>query len=363
MIPFNQPAVRRYLNDIGRHPLMTPAEEIECGKLVQEALALQQLDRALTTRERNVVKRAERARKRFVEANLRMVVTIAKRYAGQNLQSIELLDLVQEGSMGLMRAVEMFDPTRGYKFSTYAYWWIRQAMTRAIGQKDPMIRMPHAIVDKVVNMKRVVREESQKLGRAPTKDEIAAILDISLAQLDELVARSLPAVSLNLTCGSDDENTLLDIIADPASAGEWEEALQLELALRQDILRNSLMRLSDRDRELLCMRYGLMGYEPTTYGKMGEAQGVSRERIRQLITQAHNRLKVEMDRELVASARIGTVAKPAALAKESFRTVPAPLPGLPPLLPETLPMQNRQQVWNAPVPRRGSQPSAKLTAA
>ena len=363
MIPFNQPAVRRYLNDIGRHPLMTPSEEIECGKLVQQAMALQQLDRALTKQERNVVRRAERARKRFVEANLRMVVTIAKRYAAQNLQSIELLDLVQEGSLGLMRAVEMYDPTRGYKFSTYAYWWIRQAMTRAVGQKDPMIRMPHAIVDKVVHMKRVVREESQRLGRAPTKDEIANALQISVTQLDDLVTRSLPAVSLDLRCGEDDDNSLLNIIADPYSLDLWDEALQFEIAMRRTALHNSLLRLNERDRELLCMRYGLQGYEPTTYGKIGELQGVSRERIRQLLTQASNRLRIEINRELAAAAQIGTVAKPTAPAKESLRRVHATSPALPPALPETLPVRDRQQLWRSPTPRRGSRPSAKLTAA
>lgn len=363
MIPFNQPAVRRYLNDIGRHPLMTPAEEIACGKLVQEANALLELDRQLTPSERKILKRAERAKKRFIEANLRMVVSIAKKYANSYLQSLELLDLVQEGSMGLMRAVDMYDPTRGYKFSTYAYWWIRQAMTRALGQKEPMIRLPHSMVDNILKMKKVVREQSQKLGRMPSKTEIAAILNVTEQQLEELVGRSLPVVSLNLTCGNDDENSLLDIIADPESLISWDEAFYLQVGLRHDSLNQSLMRLNDRDRDLICMRYGLMGHEQTTLTKIGERQGVSRERIRQLLTKAENKLKIEMNRELTKAKLIHAGETPNEADEALSCDASVNDDSLPPALPETLPMQDRQALWRAPVRQHAARPCAKLTAA
>lgn len=362
MTKFHEPAMRRYLNDIGRHPLMTADEEIRCGKLVQEAQMLQELERPLTSLELRLLKRAERAKKRFVEANLRMVVTIAKKYASPHLQSTELLDLIQEGSLGLMRAVELYDPTRGYKFSTYAYWWIRQAMTRALGQKDPIIRLPHAVVDKILRMKKTVREETQRLGRAPTRKELAEKLDLSVDELDELRAKSLPAMSLDYKVGNDEQNSLIDVIADPNSLELWDEDMQLEIALNQDLLRSSLLRLKDREQELICRRYGLNGFTPTTLTKIADGWGVSRERVRQLLTKAQNVLKLQMRIQLQAANHIGMPTAQAVPAKELVAS-PDEFAPLGVLVPEHLPMKQRQALWSAPVPQHAKQPCAVSTAA
>lgn len=354
--------MRRYLNDIGRHTLMSAEEEIRCGKLVQDALALQQLERPLTTTEQRLIKRAERAKKRFVEANLRMVVTIAKKYASPHLQSTELLDLVQEGSLGLMRAVELYDPTRGYKFSTYAYWWIRQAMTRALGQKDPMIRLPHAVVDKVLKMKKIVRQESQRLGRAPSRHELAEQLKMTVEELDELTAKAQPAVSLDFKIGDDEQNSLLDHIADPHSYDLWDETMQLEIALQRDVIHTSLAKLNERDQELISRRFGLNGFEPTTLEAIAKGWGVSRERVRQLLTRAQRVLRLQMLNQFQAANRIGTATTQSGVEKVRSGVPLAQQPvGM--LVPEDLPMAQRQALWSAPIQPHATQPYAKSTAA
>lgn len=354
--------MRRYLNEIGRHPLMTADEEIRCGKLVQEAMALQALERPLTSPEQRLIKRAERAKKRFVEANLRMVVTIAKKYASPHLQSIELLDLVQEGSMGLMRAVELYDPTRGYKFSTYAYWWIRQAMTRALGQKDPMIRLPHAVVDKVLKMKKIVRQESQRLGRAPSRQELAEQLNMSVEELDELTAKALPAISLDYKIGDEDQSSILDNIADPHSYDLWDETMQLEIALQKDIIHTSLAKLNERERELICKRFGLNGFEPTTLEAIGKEWGISRERVRQLLSRAQRVLMIQMRTQFEAANRIGTTtAQTGPITAPSVGKQAPQLLGM--LVPEDLPMPQRKALWSAPIPQHAKPPCAISTAA
>ena len=220
-----------YLNEIARYPLMTPEEEIRLGKLVQQMVKLKQLERELTPEERQLVRRGERAKRRFIEANLRLVVYIAKRYAARQPINMDILDLVQEGSVGLMRAVEMYDPNRGYKFSTYSYWWCRQAMSRALQVQERLIRRPHTVIDLAGKLPKVITEESQRLGRTPTTKELAAKLKVKASEIELLVERGRAVLSLDNVCSNNDNKAIVEIIADPNSLNKdmADDALELEM--------------------------------------------------------------------------------------------------------------------------------------
>jgi RNA polymerase primary sigma factor len=277
-----------YLSTIGRVPLLTPAEEIELAHHVQQGKRLQEIDAAeLTAKQKRQIRMGQRARDRMMAANLRLVVSVAKKYQNQGL---ELLDLVQEGAIGLERAVDKFDPAMGYKFSTYAYWWIRQGMTRAIDNSARTIRLPIHISEKLSKMRRVSRELSHRLGRQPNRLELAHALGMAPEELEELISQSAPCASLDAHArGDEDRSTLGELIADPASGEHFDS---MDRHLQKEHLGTWLSQLNEREQKILRLRFGLEGAEPLTLAEIGRQINVSRERVRQLEAKAIMKLRL-----------------------------------------------------------------------
>jgi RNA polymerase primary sigma factor len=276
-----------YLSTIGREPLLSPAEEIELGNQVQAMMLLvQQPEEALSTQDRKIVRIGRRAKERMMKANLRLVVSVAKRYQGKGL---ELLDLIQEGSLGLERAVEKFDPTRGYKFSTYAFWWIRQSMTRAIACQSRTIRLPVHLSEKLATIRKVSLDLAHKLGAMPSRREIAEAIDMPLDELDALLRQALSTSSLDAPVKAEEGRSFLgDLIAD----GSTEEPLdQVERGMHQEQLERWLAHLSDQEREVLSLRFGVDGQDRHTLAEIGRLLDVSRERVRQVELKALRKLR------------------------------------------------------------------------
>jgi len=276
--------VRQYLNAIGRVELLTPEEEVDLAKRYHAGVAA----RVMTIdKERNsaparqrklqqIVIDGDRAQERLVTANLRLVVSIARRYLGRGLS---LLELVQEGNLGLMRGVEKFDHTKGYKFSTYATWWIRQALTRGTANKARSVRLPVHVHELVAKVRRAEFELLQVFGRDPTDAEVAETLGISTERLLELRLAGREITSLDRTVGEDGDTTLGELVRDD-DAPDPELCATTELA-RLELLA-TLEELHERERGVLELRYGLSGEDPATLEEIGERYGVTRERIRQI---------------------------------------------------------------------------------
>ena len=277
-----------YLSSIGRVPLLTAAEEIELAHHVQnmkKMLEIPEIERS--SRNRHLIKIGKRARDRMMSANLRLVVSVAKKYQNQGL---ELLDLVQEGAIGLERAVDKFDPAMGYKFSTYAYWWIRQGMTRAIDNSARTIRLPIHISEKLSKMRRVSRELSQKSGRQPTRLEMAKAMGIEQKDLEDLISQSAPCASLDAHArGEEDRSTLGELIPDPNSDEPMEG---MDRSIQKEHLGGWLSQLNEREQKIMRLRFGLDGEEPLTLAEIGRQINVSRERVRQLEAKAILKLRV-----------------------------------------------------------------------
>jgi len=281
-------AIGFYLTSIGRVPLLTPAEEIELAHHVQQMkdlLRLPQEER--TTRQKHKIKMGKRARDRMMAANLRLVVSVAKKYQNQGL---ELLDLVQEGAIGLERAVDKFDPAMGYKFSTYAYWWIRQGMTRAIDNSARTIRLPIHISEKLSKMRRISRELSHRFGRQPNRLELANAMGIEPQDLEDLVSQSAPCASLDAHArGEEDRSTLGELIPDP----NYDEPMEgMDRSIQKEHLGGWLSQLNEREQKIMRLRFGLDGEEPLTLAEIGRQINVSRERVRQLEAKAILKLRV-----------------------------------------------------------------------
>ncbi len=302
--PVSVDAVRTYLHEIGRVPLLTHEEEIVFGKQVMQMMTLLELrekleadrDQPLSYSEwataagldeealKQTLRAGERAKRKMIEANLRLVVAIAKKYQKRNL---EFLDLIQEGTLGLERGVEKFDPTKGYKFSTYAYWWIRQAITRAIAQQARTIRLPIHITEKLNKIKRVQRELSQSLGRSATMAEIAEALELEPAQVREYLTMSRQPISLDVRIGDNQDTELQELLEDDKPSPE---DYTVREALRQDI-RTLLSELTPQQQEVITLRYGLNDGKELSLAKVGVRLNISRERVRQLEQQALKHLR------------------------------------------------------------------------
>jgi len=283
--------VRMYLQEIGRVALLDAQQEVElsmameAGKRASEKLeagGLAAAERVILERTR---REGERAQRRLVEANLRLVVSIAKKYLGRGMP---LLDLIQEGNLGLMRAVEKFDYRKGFKFSTYASWWIRQAVTRALADQGRTIRVPVHMVETINKLAAVQRSLSQELGREPRLDEIASDLELEPAKVTELRRIAQDPLSLETPLGEEDDSTLGDFVEDREAEAPVAAA---SFKLLQDYLRVVLEELNDRERQVLIMRFGLADGRIHTLEEVGRHFNVTRERIRQLETKALAKLR------------------------------------------------------------------------
>ena len=281
-----------YLSTIGRIPLLTPAEEIELGNQVQAMQAFTEDGSKdfkvedLTTQQRRMLRIGRRAKERMMKANLRLVVSVAKKYQGKGL---ELLDLIQEGSLGLERAVEKFDPTRGYKFSTYAFWWIRQSMTRAIACQSRTIRLPVHLSERLTTIRKVSLDLAHKLGAMPNRLEIAEEMDIGLEELDSLLRQALTTSSLDAPVNGEEGRSFLgDLIADSSA----EEPLDIvEQRIHHEQLGRWLSHLSEQEQNVLRLRFGLEGNERHTLAEIGRMMEVSRERVSQVELKALRKLR------------------------------------------------------------------------
>jgi len=285
--------VRMYLQEIGRYPLLTPQQEVELSmqmeagiradeKIEEDADSLPDGDRPILER---AIRQSDRARRRLVEANLRLVVSIAKKYVGRGLS---MLDLIQEGNLGLIRAVEKFDYRKGFKFSTYATWWIRQAVTRALADQGRTIRVPVHMVETINKLAQVQRGLMQDLGREPTIAEIASELELDPDKVTELRRIAQDPVSLETPLGEEDDSTLGDFVEDTDAEVPVEAA---SFRLLQDYLNLALEDLNERERQVLVMRFGLADGKVRTLEEVGAHFRVTRERIRQIETKALAKLR------------------------------------------------------------------------
>ena len=284
--------VRVYLNGIGKTALLNAADEVELAKRIEAGLYAQHLlvtkKRLGDTRKRElaaVIRDGEAARRHLLEANLRLVVSLAKRYTGRGMP---LLDLIQEGNLGLIRAMEKFDYAKGFKFSTYATWWIRQAITRGMADQSRTIRLPVHLVEQVNKLARIKREMHQNLGREATDEELAEESGIPAEKIADLLEHSRDPVSLDMPVGSDEEAPLGDFIEDSEAVVAVDA---VSFTLLQDQLQSVLATLSEREAGVVRLRFGLTDGQPRTLDEIGQVYGVTRERIRQIESKTMSKLR------------------------------------------------------------------------
>ncbi|MFB2935305.1 RpoD/SigA family RNA polymerase sigma factor [Aerosakkonemataceae cyanobacterium BLCC-F154] len=299
-------SVGAFFKEMARYPLLKPKEEVDLAKRVQFLVTVDELQRSLHQEsgkyptvseiaarlgltERQLEQRLYQgkvAKRKMIRSNLRLVVSIAKRYLNRGVQ---FLDLIQEGAMGLNRATEKFDPDKGYKFSTYAYWWIRQAITRAIANDARTVRLPIHIVEKLNKLKKIQRELKQQLRRNPTEAEIAKALDISLEHLHQLQQLRRRSLSLNHRVGREEDTELVDLLEDSDTQSPEEQ--MNDTMLRQEIWSVLGDVLTPREKDVISLRYGLTTSEPCTLEEVGNLYNLSRERVRQIQSKAMRKLR------------------------------------------------------------------------
>ena len=287
--------VRSYLRDIGRVPLLSHEQEITLGRQVQDLMVLENIESELESdlgekpelnlladkagvsilQLKKKLKSGRRAKERMVAANLRLVVSVAKKYTKRNM---ELLDLIQEGTIGLVRGVEKFDPTRGYKFSTYAYWWIRQGITRAIAEKSRSIRLPIHITEMLNKLKKGQRELSQELSRTPTLKELSEYVELPENDVKDLMSKAGQPVSLETKIGDGEDTVLLDLLSNDIDM----PSEQIENDCMKGDLETLLGQLPELQNRVLRMRYGMDGDDPMSLTGIGRVLGISRDRVRNL---------------------------------------------------------------------------------
>jgi RNA polymerase primary sigma factor len=285
-------SVHTYLKSIGRTSLLTAEQEVDLAKRIEAGLFAEHkletgigLSPELTCDLEAVAEDGRKAKAHMLEANLRLVVSVAKKYSDRGLS---LLDVVQEGNLGLIRAVEKFDYSKGYKFSTYAMWWIRQAIQRGFADSARTIRLPVHVLEMLSKLSRVERDMHQRLGREPTPEELAVELDRTPDQIEELLRTSRQPISLDSTIGEDGETSIGDLIED-VDAPEASELVDRQLMADQ--LRHALDALTPREATIMAMRFGLYDGNPHTLDEIGKALGLTRERIRQLEKQSLSKLR------------------------------------------------------------------------
>ena len=299
-------SVRAYLRDIGRIPLLEHDEEILLGRKVQRLMEIKEIEKELevksqddlakvlgvTSKElRKECREGEKAKDKMVTANLRLVVSVAKKYTKRNM---ELLDIIQEGTIGLVRGVEKFDPGRGYKFSTYAYWWIRQGITRAIAEKSRAIRLPIHVTENLNKLKKAQRELSQIKGRMPTVFELSDRLELTVDEIKDLMCKGRQPTSLEIKIGENRDTALMDLLEDETQLPD----LLLDQACIKDDIRELIKDLPEMQAIVISMRYGIGDemLEPMSMTAIGQVLNMSRDRVRTLENKALRSLREQSDR-------------------------------------------------------------------
>lgn len=284
-------AMRDYLDAISRYPLLSTQQEIQLARKIAQYMELRD-NPSPTPAEQRLIKAGLKARATMVNCNLRLVVHIAKRYTGR-IKSMDMLDLCQEGNIGLQRAAEKFDASRGYKFSTYAYWWIRQSLKRAIDSKERMIKIPIHIIDRTFKALQIETEYMKEHGRKPSKTELAQVMGLTIEQLLALVDCNSAHISLDELI-TDDGNSLLDLIASP------EVDIDFDLDRSKEHMQLALSYLTDMEQDMINKRYN----EDLTLTAIAKEHNVCRERIRQKMTRTHRRLKQLMSKSHVSTTGV-----------------------------------------------------------
>ena len=285
------PSFKSYLNEIARYPLLTVDQEIQYGRRIAKMRELQQLERPLTDAEQRLVRSGQRARERFMQCNLQLVVHVAKKYKNRRRKSLEVMDLIQEGNIGLARAVELFDPLRGYKFSTYAYWWIKQGIQRALSQSDAMIRLPTGLHDLLTKIARTTSDLGQRMGRTPTLNEVAEHIGVDVNVIHDALRRSHAVHSLDAVTANSETLSLIDMIADPKSLVDMDE---LSISHQAEEMLELIDKYLD-DRSKFIVRSRRL-QQPLTWAEISAKLGVAPSRVQQLERAALFRLKMMLNK-------------------------------------------------------------------